>query len=71
MSGFWRRSHSAVNAVQPTGYFPVSKPPLSANRDAEFSTDDLIEASRQLPARLEKLQQDNESLKQQVDSLQK
>ena len=58
------------NAVQPTvRYVSSTEPSSNGNNDIKMSTEALIEASKQLPARLKKLQQENDDLRQEVQSL--
>jgi len=59
----------ASNTVQPGGNASFTKASSNAVNDDELSTEVLIQASKQLPVRLEKLQQENKCLKQQVESL--
>lgn len=59
----------ASNTVQPGGNASFTKASSNAVNDDELSTEALIQASKQLPVRLEKLQQENKCLKQQVESL--
>lgn len=59
------RRTTLSNSVQPRGNVSFIGSSTSVNNN-EWSTEDLIEASRQLPTRLEKLEQENKELKQQL-----
>lgn len=59
------RRTTLSNSVQPCGNVSFVGSSTSVNNN-EWSTEDLIEASRQLPTRLEKLEQENKELKQQL-----
>lgn len=68
MASFLGRT-SFSNSVQPSRSDFSRRSSPSVPNNNEWSTEKLIEASRQLPARLEKLEQENKDLKQQLQSL--
>ena len=63
---YFKRGKTLPNSVQPSGYESKTYPSASPSNDEEWLTEKLIEASRQLPLRLERLEHENKDLRQQL-----